>query len=44
MSARGSRPSRCSTNVRAQYRLVTEPFGIERLVAVTGWSMGAGQT
>ena len=31
-------------NVRAQHRLVTEHFGIERLVAVTGWSMGAGQT
>jgi homoserine O-acetyltransferase len=31
-------------NVRAQHRLVTERFGIERLVAVTGWSMGAGQT
>jgi homoserine O-acetyltransferase/O-succinyltransferase len=31
-------------NVRAQHRLVTERFGIERLAAVTGWSMGAGQT
>jgi homoserine O-acetyltransferase len=31
-------------NVRAQHKLVTERFGIERLVAVTGWSMGAGQT
>ena len=31
-------------NVIAQHRLVTERFGIERLVAVTGWSMGAGQT
>jgi homoserine O-acetyltransferase/O-succinyltransferase len=31
-------------NVRSQHRLVTEHFGIERLVAVTGWSMGAGQT
>ena len=31
-------------NVRAQHQLVTEHFGIERLVAVTGWSMGAGQT
>ncbi len=31
-------------NVRAQHKLVTEHFGIERLVAVTGWSMGAGQT
>lgn len=31
-------------NVRAQHRLVTEQFGIEKLVLVTGWSMGAGQT
>src|SRR3954454_879012 len=31
-------------NVRAQHQLVTQHFGIERLVAVTGWSMGAGQT
>jgi homoserine O-acetyltransferase len=31
-------------NVRAQHRLVTELFGIERLSLVTGWSMGAGQT
>lgn len=31
-------------NVETQYRLVTEKFGIERLVLVTGWSMGAGQT
>ena len=31
-------------NVRSQHRLVTEHFGIEKLVAVTGWSMGAGQT
>jgi homoserine O-acetyltransferase len=31
-------------NVRAQHELVTEHFGIEQLVAVTGWSMGAGQT
>ncbi|QIS06388.1 alpha/beta fold hydrolase [Nocardia brasiliensis] len=30
--------------VAAQYRLVTEQFGIERLALVTGWSMGAGQT
>src|SRR3954449_5061079 len=35
---------RVQDNVRAQHRLVTEHFGIERLVAVTGWSMGAGQT
>jgi homoserine O-acetyltransferase len=31
-------------NVRAQHRLVSEHFGIESLVAVLGWSMGAGQT
>jgi homoserine O-acetyltransferase/O-succinyltransferase len=31
-------------NVRAQHQLVTDHFGIERLVAVCGWSMGAGQT
>ena len=31
-------------NVRAQHRLVTEHFGIEKLVLVTGWSMGALQT
>jgi homoserine O-acetyltransferase len=31
-------------NVRAQHRLVTEQFGIEKLPLVTGWSMGAGQT
>lgn len=31
-------------NVRAQYRLVTEYFGIERIRLVTGWSMGALQT
>jgi homoserine O-acetyltransferase/O-succinyltransferase len=35
---------RVQDNVRAQHRLVAEHFGIERLVAVTGWSMGAGQT
>jgi homoserine O-acetyltransferase len=35
---------RVQDNVRAQHKLVTEHFGIERLVAVTGWSMGAGQT
>jgi homoserine O-acetyltransferase/O-succinyltransferase len=35
---------RVQDNVSAQHRLVTEHFGIERLVAVTGWSMGAGQT
>ena len=31
-------------NVRAQHRLVTERFGIERIRLVTGWSMGALQT
>ena len=31
-------------NVEAQYRLVTEVFGIETLPLVLGWSMGAGQT
>lgn len=30
-------------NVRAQYRLVTEKFGIRRLKLVLGWSIGAGQ-
>ena len=30
--------------VEAQYRLVTEQFGIGTLPLVTGWSMGAGQT
>ena len=35
---------RVQDNVRAQHKLVTERFGIERLVAVIGWSMGAGQT
>ncbi len=30
--------------VEQQHRLVTEQFGIETLVLVTGWSMGAGQT
>lgn len=35
---------RVQDNVRAQHTLVTEHFGIERLVVVTGWSMGAGQT
>ena len=30
--------------VRAQHALVTDHFGIEKLVAVTGWSMGAAQT
>lgn len=31
-------------DVIAQHRLVTEHFGIERLHAVLGWSMGAQQT
>lgn len=31
-------------NVRAQHRLVTEKFGIEKIALVVGWSMGAGQT
>lgn len=35
---------RVQDNVRAQYRLVTEKFGIKKLVMVIGWSMGAGQT
>ncbi len=31
-------------NVRAQHRMVTEAFGIERIKLVTGWSMGGLQT
>ncbi len=31
-------------NVRAQHRLLTEELGVTHLRAVTGWSMGAGQT
>lgn len=31
-------------DVRAQHRLVTEVFGIDRLELVLGWSMGAQQT
>ena len=31
-------------NVTAQHCLVTKKFGITSLVAVVGWSMGAGQT
>ncbi|KAL3492859.1 Alpha/Beta hydrolase protein [Aspergillus germanicus] len=31
-------------NVRAQYKLVTEHFGINHLRAVIGWSMGGAQT
>lgn len=30
--------------VRAQHALVTQQFGIEKLQAVIGWSMGAGQS
>ena len=30
--------------VRAQHQLVTQHFGIETLVAVVGWSMGAAQS
>ena len=35
---------RVQDNVNAQHQLVTEKFGITSLVAVLGWSMGAGQT
>ena len=35
---------RISDDVRAQHRLVTEHFGIRRLMLVTGGSMGAQQT
>ena len=35
---------RVQDNVKAQHRLVTEHFGIKKLVMVIGWSMGAGQT
>lgn len=35
---------RVQDNVKAQYRLVSEKFGIKKLVMVIGWSMGAGQT
>ena len=35
---------RVRDNVEAQYRLVTERFGITTLPLVLGWSMGAGQT
>jgi homoserine O-acetyltransferase len=31
-------------NVAAQFRLVTEKFGIDTIALVTGWSMGAQQT
>lgn len=33
-----------SDDVRAQHRLVTEHLGVERLVMVSGWSMGGQQT
>ena len=35
---------RVQDNVNAQHQLVTVKFGITSLVAVLGWSMGAGQT
>lgn len=35
---------RIGDDVRAQYRLMTEKFGIESLQLVLGWSMGAQQT
>ena len=35
---------RVQDNVRAQHKLVTEKLGIQKLVMVIGWSMGAGQT
>jgi homoserine O-acetyltransferase len=47
-----SSPSNCAPwpglvtawdNVRAQRRLLSEVFGVEKLHAVYGWSMGAGQ-
>jgi homoserine acetyltransferase len=31
-------------NVRAQHKLLTEGLGVRHLRAVTGWSMGAGQS
>ena len=34
---------RVQDNVKAQHKLVTEKFGIKKLVMVIGWSMGAGQ-
>lgn len=37
-------PINTADDVIAQHRLVTEHFGIERLHAVMGWSMGAQQT
>ena len=35
---------RVQDNVNAQHQLVTKKLGITSLVAVLGWSMGAGQT
>lgn len=37
-------PVAIADDVNAQHRLVTEHFGIEKLHAVIGWSMGAQQT
>ena len=37
-------PIAISDDVRAQHRLVTEQFGIEKLAMVSGWSMGGQQT
>jgi len=37
-------PVAIADDVNAQHRLVTEHFGIEKLHAVMGWSMGAQQT
>lgn len=37
-------PVAIADDVIAQHRLVTEHFGIEKLYAVLGWSMGAQQT
>lgn len=34
---------RVEDNVRAQYKLVTEKFGVRKLKLVIGWAMGAGQ-
>ena len=35
---------RVQDNVAAQHQLVAKHFEITKLVAVVGWSMGAGQT
>lgn len=37
-------PVAISDDVRAQYQLVTERFGISQLALVSGWSMGGQQT